>query len=125
MLPQSHVKDPGHSAKSASGSLPLSKHTPYVCDFAWSDIVHGCMVYTERAETAVVLCGTSHASAVSTPVRWVFKTSYKKLVTHVESHASAASLLDSGESRYIKAINNSNYFINFRMLCTLVYHLFV
>ena len=29
---------------------------------------HGCMVYTERAETAAVSCGTSHASAVSTPL---------------------------------------------------------
>ena len=29
---------------------------------------------------------------------------YKKLVTHVESHASAVSLLES----YIKAINNNN-----------------
>ena len=30
------------------------------------------------------------------------KTRYKKLFTHVESHASAASLLKSGEQRYIK-----------------------
>ena len=29
-----------------------------------SDVVHGCMVCTERAETAVVSCGTSHASGV-------------------------------------------------------------
>ena len=29
---------------------------------------------------------------------------YKKLFTYVESHASAASLLKSGEQRYIKAI---------------------
>ena len=29
---------------------------------------------------------------------------YKKLVTHVESHASAMSLLESREQRYIKAI---------------------
>ena len=29
-------------------------------------MVHGCMVYTERAETAAVSCGTGHASAVST-----------------------------------------------------------
>ena len=27
--------------------------------FAWSDIVHGCMVYTECAKTAAVSCGTS------------------------------------------------------------------
>ena len=32
------------------------------------------------------------------------KKHYKKLVTHVESHASAVSLLESGEQRYIKAI---------------------
>ena len=25
------------------------KHAPYVCGFAWSDTVHGCMVYTELA----------------------------------------------------------------------------
>ena len=34
MLPQSHVKDPGHSAKSAGGRLQLNTHAPYVCDFA-------------------------------------------------------------------------------------------
>ena len=33
---------------------------------------------------------------------------YKKLVTHAESHASAVSLLESGEWRYIKAINTNN-----------------
>ena len=33
---------------------------------------------------------------------------YKKLFTHVESHASAVSLLESRELRYIKAINNNN-----------------
>ena len=50
-----------------------NRHTLYVCSFAWSDMVHGCMVYTERAETAAVSCGTSHASAVSTHLRWIFK----------------------------------------------------
>ena len=44
--------------------------------------MHGCMVYTERAEMAAVSCGTSYASAVSTPLRWIFKKArYKKLVT--------------------------------------------
>ena len=52
------------------------------------------MVYTERAETAAVSCGTSHASAVSTPLRWVFKLK-KEEATHVESHASAVSLRES------------------------------
>ena len=31
------------------------------------------MVYTERAETAAVSRGTSHASAVSTPLKSIFK----------------------------------------------------
>ena len=74
-------------------------------------MVHGCMVYTERAEMAAVSCGTSHASAVSTPLRWIFKKcaiKKKKLFTHVESHVSAVSLLNSGEQRYIKAISSSS-----------------
>ena len=63
------------------------------------------MVYTERAETAADSCGISHASAVSTPLRWILKNALSnKLFTHVESHASALSLLESGEQRYIKAI---------------------
>ena len=41
-------------------------------------MVHGCMVYTERAETAAVSCGTTHASAVSTPLRWIFKNALQK-----------------------------------------------
>ena len=65
--------------------------------------MHGCMVYTECAEMAAVSCGTSHASAVSTPLRWIFKKRAikkkrkEKLFTYVESHASAVSLLESGE----------------------------
>ena len=34
VLPQWHVKDPGHSAKSAGGRLQLNTHAPYVCGFA-------------------------------------------------------------------------------------------
>ena len=57
------------------------------------------MVYTECTEVAVVSCGTSHVSTVtkSTTLGIYSKTCYKKLVTHVESHASAVSLLESGE----------------------------
>ena len=46
-------------------------------------------VHRTCAETAAVSCGTSHASAVSTPLRWRLKTRYKKLDTRVESHVSA------------------------------------
>ena len=55
-------------------------------------------VHKTCAQTAGVSCGTSHASAVSTPLRWIFKNAlYKKLFTHVESHARAMSLLEGGE----------------------------
>ena len=33
VLPQSHVQNPGHSAKSAGDRLQLNTHTPYVCGF--------------------------------------------------------------------------------------------
>ena len=34
VLPQYHVKDPGHSANNAGSGLQLSMHAPYVCGFA-------------------------------------------------------------------------------------------
>ena len=34
VLPQQHVEDPVHSAKSAGGRLQLNTHTPYICGFA-------------------------------------------------------------------------------------------
>ena len=62
-----------------------------------------CMVYTERAKMAAVSCGTSHAIAVSTPHRWIFKqTRCKELFSYVESHASAVNLLVSTEQRPAK-----------------------
>ena len=71
--PQMHIKDPNHSAKSAGGRLQLNTHTPYVCGFAWSDMAHSCMVYTEQDEMAAVSCGTSHVSAFCTALWWIFK----------------------------------------------------
>ena len=66
-------------------------------------------VHRTSAGTAAVSCGTSHASAISTPLRRTFKKKkkkkrYKKLVTHVKSLERAVSLLESGEQRCIKAI---------------------
>ena len=43
------------------------------------------MVYTERAETAAVSRSTSHASTVSTPLRWIFKK--KKKTRYKASHS--------------------------------------
>ena len=60
-------------------------------------------VHRTCAETAAVSCGTSHASAVSTPLWWIYKKKggggegATKLVTHVEPHASAVSAQGSGE----------------------------
>ena len=58
-------------------------------------------VHRTCAETAAVSCGTSHASAVSTPLRWIVKKRAIKLVTHVEPHASAVSLLKRAENSAI------------------------
>ena len=44
MLPQKHVKNPGHSAKSAGGRLQLNTHAPYLCGFEWRDTVNWCMI---------------------------------------------------------------------------------
>ena len=53
------------------------------------------------AETAAVSCGPSHASAVSTPLRWIIKTHAIKLVNDAEPHASAVSLLKRAENSAI------------------------
>ena len=59
-------------------------------------------VHRTCAETAAVSCGTSYASAVSTPLRWIFFFKRAiKLVTHVEPHASAVSLLKRAENSAI------------------------
>ena len=42
-------------------------------------MVHGCMVYTECTETTAVSCGTSHSSAVSTPLWWILKNTLEKV----------------------------------------------
>ena len=34
VLPQQHIKDPGHSARSAGGRLQLNTHAPDMCGFA-------------------------------------------------------------------------------------------
>ena len=65
-------------------------------------MVHGCMVYTEHAETAAISHHTSH---VSTSVDIQKKKEKKKLVTYVESHASTVSLLKSWKK---KAPNKSD-----------------
>ena len=94
-------KRPGHSAKSAGGRLQLKTHTPYVCGFAWSDMVHGCMVYTERAEMAAVSCGTSHAIAVSTPLRWIFKNALLKSYSLMQNHMRAQWICSKAENSAI------------------------
>ena len=63
-------------------------------------MVHGCIVYAERAETAAVLCGTMPVLSVH-HISGHSKMRYKKLITHVESHANAVSLLESGDWRSI------------------------
>ena len=73
---------------------------------------HGAWLYgahrTCAEIVAAVSCGTSHASAVSTPLRWIFKKRAVKLVTHVEPHAIAVSLLKRAENSATEAIINQS-----------------
>ena len=71
-------------------------------------MVHGCMVYKERAETAAVSSGTSHASAVEV----LHFGGYRKLFTHAESHASLVILLESGEQCFIKQEDAENKMVD-------------
>ena len=66
-------------------------------------MVHGCMVYIELAPRRLQfhVAPAMPATAVRTPLGWIFKKHYKKLVTHVEPHASAVSLLKRAENSAI------------------------
>ena len=60
--------------------------------------MHGCMAYTERAETAAVSCGTSHASAVSTPLR---RRILKKIYIYIHSRRITCERSESVRERRI------------------------
>ena len=68
MLPQQHVKDPGHSAKSAGGRLYFLQLNTYTLRMWFCMKRHGVWLYGVHrtcAETAAVSCGTSYASTVT------------------------------------------------------------
>ena len=65
----------------------MEMHPMYV---ALHTVVRGSMVYAERAQTAAIsyvatLLRCKYATSVD-----IFKTRYKKLVTHLELHATRA-----------------------------------
>ena len=81
----------------------------------WRDVMHGCMVYTERADMAAVLSGTSHVRTKQRCNYTTWEHNYSKLAVKSYSHSfrvthnkSSASLLESGEQRYVKAICKSD-----------------
>ena len=65
-------------------------------------MVHGCMVYTERAEMVAVSCGTSHASAVSTPLWWIFQKRAIKSYSLMQNHRRAQRVCSRVENSSIK-----------------------
>jgi len=63
---------------------------------------HGAWLYAVHrtcAETAAVSCGTSHASAVSTPLRWILKNKkcYKASHSYRTTCERSESAQESGE----------------------------
>ena len=83
-----------------------AKHTCIHLTYADCMKWHGAWLYGVHrtcAQTASVSWGSCHASTVTVYLHHFggySKTRYKKLVTHVESHASTVNLLDSGEQHY-------------------------
>ena len=102
VLPQQHVKYPGHSAKSAAGGkLQLLKHT-YTLRMWLCMKRHGAWLYGVHrtcAQTAAVSL-MWHQPCQRCKYTTSVDIQKLKLITHVESHASAVSLLESGEQRY-------------------------
>ena len=66
------------------------------------------MVYTERAETAAVPCGTTHQCRKFATLVGIEKHAVKRLPLNIESNASNVNLFEIGKYRYIIAINNSS-----------------
>ena len=54
MIPQQHVRDPGHSAKRAGGSLQPNMHASckWLCKII--HMVYGCMVYTMLQDSSSI-----------------------------------------------------------------------
>ena len=103
-LPQEHVKDPGHSAKSAGGRLQLNTHTPYLCGFEWSDTVTWCMVEwctQNLGRNGSISRGTSHATTTErcqyTTSVDINNTRYEMLQSLIQNHMPmcTVSLLES------------------------------
>ena len=86
--PQKHVKDPGHSAKSAGGRLQLNTLAPYT----WLYGVHR----TPRDSSSFTWHQPCRRYKYITPAD-IKKTCYKKIVTPVKSNASTVSLHEHGE----------------------------
>ena len=58
---------------------------------------------------AAVSCGTSHASTVSTPLRWIFQKRAIKSYSLMQNHMRAQWVCSKAENSTIsKAINNNN-----------------
>ena len=89
------LQDPGHSAKSAGGGLQLNTHAPYVCGFAWSGMDVWC---TQDLRWDGCSFMWHHFDGYSPPPQFFY---FIKLVTHVEPHASAVSLLNRAENSTI------------------------
>ena len=80
---------------------------------------HGAWLYgvhMTRAETAAVSCGTSHASAVSTPLRWILKTTTKTSYKASPSCRTTGERSESARERRIALYKRSS--IN-QSICTI------
>ena len=86
VLLQQHVKDPGHSAKSAGGRLQINTPAPYSSGFAWRDVMWCMVVWCAWNMLSSFMwhqpCYNQTAPWVDC---WICKTCYKKLQSLVQN----------------------------------------
>ena len=81
MLPQWHMKNPSHSAKSVGGRLMLNTHASYICGFAWSNMTWCMVVWCTQKCAKMAAVSTWHQpnSSARTSLQWICKMYYEKL----------------------------------------------
>ena len=84
--------------------LQLNTHTPCICGFAWSDMLHG--VHRTCQDGSSFMWHQPCQRCKYTTSMDIQKHAINNPVIHVESRVSTVSLLESREQCYKKVINN-------------------
>ena len=87
-----HVTAVAHKRSRSFWQLTAKQACTFVCMTAWSDMMHGCMVYTEWDGSSFMW---HQPCQLYKYIIGYSETCYKKLFTHVELRASTVRAEDS------------------------------